>query len=288
MLIVTGATGQLGSLIVNHLLSHVSAGQIGISVRDPSKAEDLAKKGVRVRHGDFTDADSLRLSFEGAERLLLVSSNAAAKGGDPLAQHRTAIDVAKEAGVGRILYTSQISSSPNSQFFPARDHAATEDMLAGSGLAWTALRHGFYSSSGHMMNADGFEIGVLAKPEDGKVSWTTHYDLAAADAMFLAGIHEIDGPTPPLTGAEALDLEDLAAIASDVLSKTVTRKVLGDDEMRTSMRERDMPHGAMDFMMSYFLAARAGEFASVDSTLERLLGRRPQTMRNFLEHALKS
>ena len=286
MLIVTGATGELGSRVVEHLLTHVPADRIGVSVRDPAKASALTEKGVRVRHGDYTDADSLRSAFEGAERLLMVSSNAAATGSDPQAQHRTVIDIAKEVGVSRLLYTSQISCAPDSQFFPARDHAATEAMLAGSGLAWTALRHGFYAASGRMMNQRGFDSGVLAAPEDGKVSWTTHDDLAAADAALLAGIEEIDGPTPPLTGAEALDLADLAGMAAEIFGRPVTRKVVGDDEMRETMRARDMPDGAVDFMMSYFLAARAGEFATVDPTLERLLGRKPQTMRSFLEGAL--
>ena len=288
MLIVTGATGELGRRVVDHLLAHVPANGIGVSVRDPSKATALVKKGVRVRHGDYGDADSLRSAFEGAERVLLVSSNAAASGGDPRAQHRTAIDVAREVGVSRILYTSQISSAADSQFFPGRDHAATEAMLAASGLPWTALRHGFYASSGRAMNQRGFDDGVMAAPADGKVSWTTHDDLAAADAALLAGVEEIDGPTPPLTAGDALDLADLAALAGDVLDRPVTREVLDDDEMRVRLRGRGMPDGAVAFLMGYFLAAWAGEFAPVDPTLERLLGRKARSMRSYLEEVLAS
>ncbi|XDA97967.1 NAD(P)H-binding protein [Sulfitobacter sp. LCG007] len=197
MLIVTGATGQLGRRVVDHLGSLVPARHIGISTRDPAQASDLAEAGIRVRHGDFKDRASLRHAWEGADRILLVSSNAAARGGDPLAEHRVARDVASELGVARLLCTIQISASPESHFPPGRDHAATEAMLEGSGLPWTALRHGFYAARALGMNARGFAGGTLRGPEDGKVAWTRHDDLAEADARLLAGQEVIDGATPP-------------------------------------------------------------------------------------------
>jgi NAD(P)H dehydrogenase (quinone) len=287
MLIVTGATGQLGGLVLDHLLKLVEADQIGVSVRDPEKALVLANKGVRVRKGDYSDAESLQHAWEGAERLLLISSNAAASGGDPLAQHRTAIEVARAVGVKRIFYTSQIASSAQSHFPPARDHFATEQMLAASGLAWTSLRHGFYAASGQLMNARGFVAGLLEAPVDGKISWTTHDDLAAADAALLAGSEEIDGPTPPLTASEPLDLDDLAMIATALLGRRVTRQLIGDEQMRVRAQERGVPETAIDFMLGYFVAARAGEFLSVDPTLERLIGRPPQSMREYLAKTMR-
>ena len=151
MIIVTGATGQLGRLIVEKLVGLVPPNQIGVSVRDPKKATDLQALGVRVRQGDFNDAAGLRYAFEGATQVLMVSSNARASGGDPLAQHRTAISAAKAVGARRIVYTSQMAASAASAFPPAQDHAATEVMLSQCGLAWTALRHGFYAESGLML-----------------------------------------------------------------------------------------------------------------------------------------
>ncbi|RVV97917.1 SDR family oxidoreductase [Mesobaculum littorinae] len=285
MLIVTGGTGQLGRRIVDHLRTLVSADRIGISTRDPAQAADLARAGIRVRRGDYDDPASLRHAWEGAERVLLVSSNTAARGGDPLAQHRMAIDVARELGVERLLYTSQISASPNSQFPPGRDHAATEAMLAKSGLPWTALRHGFYAASALGMNARGFAQGTLSGPEDGKVAWTTHDDLAEVDARLLAGEETIDGPTPPLTGAEALDLADLARLASDVTGRDIAREVIPEEEMARRARQNGVPGGAIAIMTGYFRAARAGEFDRPDPTLARLLGRDPVPMRDVLAGA---
>lgn len=283
MLIVTGASGQLGRKIVNHLLFHVPAERIGISVRDPGKVTDLADLGVRVRQGDFDDTDSLRHAWQGAERLLLVSSNAAASGGDPLKQHATAIDVARELKVARLLYTSQVSSSARSHFPPGRHHAATETMLAESGLAWTALRHGFYAASALAMNARGLHAATLAAPEDGKVAWTTHEDLAAVDAALLAGAEVIDGPTPPLTGSEALDLAVFAQLASEILERPISRTLLSEETMRTNALQAGVPEASIAVMLGYFQAARAGEFSAVDTTLARIIGREPETMRDFMK-----
>lgn len=286
MLIVTGASGELGYKIVEKLLALVPAERIGVSVRDPSRVSDLAARGVRIRSGDFEDPASLREAWEGAERLLLVSSNAAATGGDPIAQHRAAIATARELGVGRILYTSQFSASNTSLFPPGRTHAKTEEMLAQSGLAWTAMRHGFYAASAVKMNARGFDTGEIAAPDDGKVAWTTHDDLAEADAILLAGKVVVDGSTPPLTGNEALDLVDLAGLAGEVLGRSIRRTLLSDAELEANARRAGVPDGAVAVMLGYYRAARAGEFAAVDPALGEILGRTPRSMRDHLREQL--
>ena len=145
--------------------------------------------GVRVRRGDFTTPNTLPHVFEGATQVLIVSSDAMAHGGDALAQHRAAIVAAREAGARRVVYTSHMAAGENSAFAPGREHAATEKMLAESGLAWTSLRNGFHAASGLMMMGDAPQSGLLAAPADGKVSWTAHADLpdAAADRGVGAG-----------------------------------------------------------------------------------------------------
>lgn len=155
-------------------------------------------------------------------------------------------------------------------------------MLAASGLSWTALRHGFYASSRLMMHARGLKAGMLAAPQDGKVAWTTHDDLAAAAAGLLAGIKTIDGPTPPLTGSLALDLADLAQLAGEITGSPVGRNVVSDDDAAWAARKAGVTEGAVSMMLGYYRAARAGEFAATDPLLARLLGRAPVTMRQFL------
>ena len=282
MIIVTGATGHLGHAIAEHLVKHVGASQVGVSVRDPQKAAALAAMGVRVRHGDFADPAGLLHAFAGATQVLMVSSNASATGGDPLAQHRAAIDAAKAAGVRRIVYTSHMAAGATSLFPPMRDHAATEAMLRESGVPWTALRHGFYAASGVMLMGDAFKTGVIEAPDDGKVSWTAHADLAEAAAIVLANEGQFDGLTPPLTGAAAMDLADLAVLASEVLGRPVRRETISDGALKTKMAARGVPPAAADIALGLFAASRAGEFAAIDATLERLLGRQPVGMREVL------
>ena len=282
MIVVTGATGKLGRQIVEALLDKLPAEQVGASVRDPAKASALAERGVRVRQGDFSDPSSLASSFEGASQVLIVSSNVRARGGDPLAQHRAAIDAARAAGVRRIVYTSHMGVGASSAFPPMHDHAETEAMLSGSGIAWTALRNGFYASTVPTMIGDAGSTGVLAAPQDGKVSWTAHSDLAEAAAMVLVDERRFDGATPPLTASEALDLSDVAALLAELNGRPIERRVLTDAKQAETMAERGVPAAAIDMTLGLYRAARAGEFAKVDPTLAWLLGRKPTTVREVL------
>ena len=272
MIVVTGATGLLGGAVVERLLGKVPAAEIGVSVRDPAKATALAERGVRVPRGDYDDAASLAHAFEGAEQLLLVS--AAATGEPALRQHATAIDAARAAGVRRIVYTSHMGANPAAAFAPMPDHAATEALLEASGLAFTALRNGFYASSGRMLLGQAFETGELAAPADGPVSWTAHDDLAEAAAIVLTDEGRFEGPTPPLTGSAALDL---AALAAEVLGRPIRRTVLTDAQYREAL-----PEPVAEMLLGLFAASRAGEFAAVDPTLGELLGRPPLTVRDVL------
>lgn len=287
MLLVTGATGQLGRLIVEALLERLSPDLVAVSVRDPSKVADLASRGVRVRAGDFADPASLVQAFEGANRILVVSSNAAASGGDPLAQHRAAFAAAEKAGVERIFYTSHAAASPSSLFPPARDHAATEAVLASGLTPWTALRHGFYAESAPIFMGDWRGSGKIAAPADGPVAWTSHADLAAADAALLLSDDPLDGPTPPLTGGEALDLAALAELAGRLSDRTVTRDVLPDEAIIDRMAARGAPPSVAEIALGFFKAALAGEFATVDPTLARLIGRAPTTMNEVLANVIE-
>jgi uncharacterized protein YbjT (DUF2867 family) len=278
MIIITGATGQLGRLIVEELLSRVPAEQLGVSVRDPDKAKDLAARGVRVRRGDFTDAASLRHSFGRADQVLIISSNAAAYGGDLLAQHELAIEAAKASGARRIVYTSQMAASLTSHFPPAVHHGQTEAMLRASGIAWTSLRNGFYASAALRQVTQALGAGVLSTPASGKFAWTTHADLAAAAAAVLADEGRFEGPTPPLTGREALDFAELCTIASAVLGRPVRHEALTDEEFETALLASGAPSFVVPISTGMFRAGRAGEFSSVDPTLERMIGRQPRTI----------
>jgi NAD(P)H dehydrogenase (quinone) len=286
MIVVTGATGTLGRLVVDELLARVPAERIGVSVRDPAKARHLHERGVRVRAGDFADAGSLSSAFEGASQVLLVS--AGTTGDTAMNLHATAIEAAVAAGAERIVYTSHMGADPTSAFPPMRDHAATEELLAGCGVAYTSLRNGFYTSTVEVLlkRSGALETGELAVPQDGPVAWTTHADLAEAAAIALveAGF---DGITPGLTASETVDMTEIAAISSELTGHAIRRVVVSDDDYRDALVARGAPAAAADMLVSLLTAARRGDFAPADSTLTRLLDRHPTTVREVLRANLQ-
>jgi len=282
LIIVTGANGQLGRAIVEQLLGRIPAEQIGVSVRDPEKAQGLAERGVRVRPGDFADAPSLAHAFEGASQVLIVSSGTT--GGTAVGQHRTAIDAAKAAGAGRILYTSHMGANPSSPFSPMADHAATEAALRESGVAFTSLRNGFYATTTLWLLGAALQTGKLVAPEDGPVSWTAHADLAQAAAIALTQ-ENLDGITSALTGSEAIDMAGAAAIAAELTGRPIRRVVVPESEHRAGLIARGLPESAVDMQMGLFAASRLGDFAEVDPTLAQLIGRPPTSLRDVLAAA---
>jgi uncharacterized protein YbjT (DUF2867 family) len=281
MIIVTGATGQLGSRIVTSLLERVPAEEIGVSVRDPERAAELTARGVRVRRGDFTDPDSLADAFQGASQVLVVSADAT--GDAAVAAHAAAIDAARTAGADRVLYTSHQAADADSLFAPMPDHAAAERHLAQAGGPCTALRNGFYATTVPFLVGQALSTGEIVAPADGPVSWTTHADLAEAAAVILADPGRFDGPTPPLTAADALDLTDVADLLTKLTGRTIRRTVADDDEWTAGLAAHGVPEAQATMMLGMFLAARRGEFAAVSPVLGELLGRPATPLSSFLE-----
>ncbi|MDT7579991.1 MAG: hypothetical protein QOK35_1255, partial [Pseudonocardiales bacterium] len=151
-----------------------------------------------------------------------------------------------------------------------------------AGIPFTALRNGFYASSGLMLLGPAEQTGQVAAPEDGPVSWTAHADLAEAAAVVLADEGRFDGPTPPLTGSEALDLAGLAAVVAERAGRPIGRAVVTDAEYRDSLVGHGVPEQAATMLVGLFAASRRGDFAAVDPTLEQLLGRPPLTVRDLV------
>lgn len=284
MIIVTGANGKLGRAVTERLLERVPAEGIGVSVRDVEKARDLGDRGVRVRRGDFADPSSLTHAFEGASQVLIVSTDAT--GEAALRAHRAAIEAAAAAGADRIHYTSHMGASPSSPFAPMPDHAATEAALRESGVPFTSLRNGFYASTTLMLLGDALATGELVAPEDGPVAWTDHADLAEAAALALTG-DALDGPTPALTGPEAVDLAGVAALATRLTGRPVRRVVVSDADYRARLLRHGLPEAQADLLVGLFAASRRGDFAPADPTLARLLGRPTVPLADALSVALK-
>ena len=278
MIVITGATGALNGATVDHLLERVPAREIVVAVRNPAKAQRFADRGVAVRYGNYADPASLPTAFADADQLLLVSSSDPAA--DAVSLHRTAIDAAVAAGVGRILYTSHQGAAHDTPFGPGRDHAETERLLEESGVAWTSLRNGFYGHSLTWLAGPWRQTGVVSVPADGPVSWTSRGDQAEAAAVILASDGGYEGPTT-LTANAAVTFHEVAQIASKLTGRTITTAV-DRDAWLAAQTAAGRPDGATRFALGMYDAADQGFFAGVDPLLGRLLGREPQNVQEML------
>ena len=283
MIVVTGASGQLGRQVIERLLAMVEPGRLAASVRNPDTVTDLAERGVRVRPGDFDDPASLVHSFEGARRVLVISAGVGFD--DAVRLNTNAVTAAIGAGAERVFYTSHVGVSADSAFPPMHAHAATEDFLRASGADFTAIRNGFYAEFAPMMMGNAAQIGELRAPADGPVSWTTHPDLAAGIAALLTD-DRIDEQVVELTASEALTWAEIAAMAAEITGRPMTRVVVDDDEFAAGMADRGVPAERITSSLGIYQASRRGDFAAVDPALERLIGHAPAPFRTVLEHAL--
>ncbi|MCF8590151.1 NAD(P)H-binding protein [Gordonia liuliyuniae] len=275
---MTGATGVLNGATVERLLDHVPPDRIGVSVRDPGRATHLSERGVRVRPGSYDDPDALRHSFADAQQVLLVSSSDVTA--DVVGQHRAAIDAAVAAGAERILYTSAHGTGYDTPYPPLAIHAATEDYLAASGVAWTSLRNGFYGELSQLLGP-WRETGVIAKPADGPFSWVDRRDVAEAAAAIITGESPVDGPID-LVLPSPVTLADFASTASEISGFDVERVVVDDDEWVAREIADGTPEPVARFTLSMFQATRSGHFAQSDPALSRLLGRSPRSIADHL------
>lgn len=166
------------------------------------------------------------------------------------------------------------------------DHHATEEILRSAGVPGTALRGGFYADSAVMLLGNAAESGELSAPADGPVNWTTHADLAEAIAAGLTD-PDLDEATLELTGAEAVDLSGIAALASEMTGRPIRRIVVDDDEYRDRMVAHGLPTERADMLLGIFQASRKGAFTRISPTLARLIGRPPTPLRDVLESAIR-
>lgn len=283
-ILVTGATGKLGRLVVDALARRAPSAALAVSVRDPAKAADLEARGVDVRQGDFDDAEGLARTFAGIDTLLLVSGDAPVE--PRVRQHRGAIDAARAAGVGRVVYTSFVDPQPDSPFPFAAIHADSENHLRGSGLDFTILRNGVYADN--LMGFVGRAVasGILAAPAGtGRVAFVSRADLAEATAAVLLGTGHA-GRSYELTGGTAIDFDAVAAAASHAAGKPIAYQAIADDAFRDGLTGAGLPPFMVSALSGLFQAVAANRYAGVSGDTASLLERPAEEIGAFLARAL--
>ena len=269
MIAITGATGQLGQLVIAALLKSVPASQIVAVVRNPAKADALAQQGIVVRQGDYGDEAALTRALNGVEKLLLISSSEV---GQRAVQHRNVINAAKAAGVGFIAYTSVLHAD-TSPLGLAAEHIETENMLAASGIPYALLRNGWYSENYLASAPPALEHGVfLGAAGDGKIASATREDYAAAAAKVISEEGHA-GKVYELAGDTAWTLSELAAELSKQSGKNVVYQNLSEADYASALRGVGLPDAFANLLADSDTGASKGGLFDDSHTLSKLIGR---------------
>lgn len=268
-ILVTGATGKLGSKVVEALLKTVPADQLAVSVRNPEKAEGIRARGVEVRQGDFDQPETLDAAFAGIDRLLIISAD-----GDNEArirQHTNAVAAAERAQVKFIAYTS-IGNARDSKMFLAPPHQAAEEAILKTGIPYSFLRNNWYLEN-EIPSIQGVMAGApwVTSAGTGKIGWALQQDYAEAAAIVLAGnghentIYELSG--------KLLTQEEFAAALGTVLGKEVAVQQVDDETYAEIMKGAGVPEFLLPFLVAIQQGIREGELEVESNDFEKLLGR---------------
>jgi len=282
--LVTGASGQLGSLVIDALLARVPAGEVGALVRRPEAAAPLEAKGVSVRVASYDDPAALTAAFAGVERLLLVSSSEVGK---RAAQHGNVIDAAGSAGVGFIAYTSILGADSSPLTVLPAEHVATEQALAASGLPYALLRNGWYTENYTMGVPTALEHGgMIGTIGGGRVSSATRADYAEAAAIVLSGDLPASGTVYELAGDTSYSLPDFAAALSELSGKEIGYTDMPPEAYQAALIGAGLPAPVAEMLADSEKGAAQGGLFSEDKTLSTLLGRPTTPWRDTLAAAL--
>lgn len=281
-LLVTGASGQLGRLVLDALLASgkVAPASIVATTRDVSRLADYAEKGVTVRAADFEDAASLDAAFAGATRALIISTDALDRPGKRLAQHKAAVAAAEKAGVRHILYTSMPQPDDSRVTF-APDHLGTEEAIKATGIAYTILRDGWYAENLFMSLPHALQTGSwYTSSGNGRIAHITRADTAAALAGALLNAGS-ESRTYTLTGPESHTAEEISAIVSAATGKPLKVVHVTDAQLAEGLKGAGLPEAFIPTVVSFDANTREGKIAMVTDDAEKLSGRKPTSLEDF-------
>jgi len=283
MIVVTGATGKLGRLVIQRLLEKVPPAEIVAAVRTPEKAADLAALGVQVRQADYAQPETLRPAFAGAEKVLLISGNELL--GGRVAQHQAVIDAAKAEGVKLLAYTS-ILRADTSALALAREHKATEESIRASGLPFVFLRDGWYFENQTEALGPAVQHGAILGTGEGRYASAARSDYAAAAVAVLTGPgHE--NKIYELAGDASYTLSDLAAEVSRQSGKPVAYTNLPPEAYQAALEGFGLPAALAAYLVDADLGAAQGELDDSSGDLRALIGRPTVTLADAVAAALR-
>jgi NAD(P)H dehydrogenase (quinone) len=281
MILVTGATGQLGTAVVQNLLKKTSANQIAALVRDESKASALKEKGVDIRVGSYDDIASLDKAMQGIERVLLIAGT---DEDNRLRQHQNVVDAAKTAGVQCVAYTSRTLKDRNNLANKLMEgHFQTEDYIKECGLNHAIFRNVLYMDTiPQFVGERVFDTGISLPTGQGRVPFALRSEMgeAIANALLENGCGNL---IYKLTGSESYSFDNVAATLTDLSGKEVKYKSAEKSAFEAHMKERGVPETIIARVTGFLTDIKNGQEEEVSPDLENLLGRKPASLREGLK-----
>ena len=281
MILITGATGHLGTAVIEQLLKKTSADKIAAFVRDAGKASELKEKGVDIRAGNYDDTDSLDKAVESVEKVLLISGGDADNG---LEQHQNVVDAAKRAGVKCIAYTSRNLKDRNTLVNDLmKRHFQTEDYIKQSGLSYAIFQNALYMDTipQFVGGEKVFETGINLPAGEGKVAYALRSEMAEAIANVLSE-EGCKNKIYKFTGSEQSTFGDVAAALTELSDKKVEYTDVEKSTFETKMNERGVPDSAIQKIVGFITDIKNGQEEEVTSELGNQLGRKPTSLADGL------
>ena len=279
---ITGATGQLGNLVIEQLLQLTAAQNIVALVRKIDKAEHFKVQGIEPREFDYDRPETLVPALSGIDKLLLISANEI---GRRTPQHQAVIDAAKVAGVPYLAYTSLLRAD-TSPLGLAQEHRETEKLIQDSGITYTFLRNNWYSENYLAGVAHTIEIGTLfGAAQDGRISSASRIDYAEAAAKVLTSTgHE--NKTYELAGSESFSLSDLATFIGQAVNKDIIYQNLSAEEYTQGLTQAGLPAGLVDVIVDADIQTIQGAMYTDSKDLEQLIGHKTTSIQDSIKAAL--
>jgi NAD(P)H dehydrogenase (quinone) len=285
---VTGATGKLGRATLQFLLARgVVPESVRPIVRDLAKAHDLVDRRFDVAYGNYTDAALLEAAFSGVDQLLFISTSAL--GEERMLHHRNVVNAAKGAGVKHIIYTSVVKPLANACFAASPGHFHTEALIRETRIPYTLFRNNLYLDIVPFLFGGALATGTLTHSGgDGRIGFIARDDIAEALAAVLTGEGHLNREYPITVSRECYGLPEIAAALGAASGKTIRYNAVDSDAFRQSLEQAGLPPPVVAMSVALGDAVRAGEFDLSDPSLEKLLGRAPTSLQDYLARTLKA
>jgi NAD(P)H dehydrogenase (quinone) len=281
MILVTGATGHLGSATINSLLKNCPPSQLAALVRHENKAAALKESGVNIRVGSYDDTASLDKAMQGVEKVLLIAGT---DEDNRVQQHKNVVDAAKKAGVSFIAYTSRTLKDRSTMANQLMEgHFQTEDYIMASGLTYALFRNVLYMDAiPQFVGANVFDTGIHLPAGHGRVPFALRKEMGEAIANGLVANTSVN-KVYTLTGSQAYSFADVAATLTDLTGKEVTYTPTEPSTFATQLKERGMPDMIVQRIIGFLTDIKNGQEDEVSSDLENLLGRKPASLKEGLK-----